>query len=394
MNFMAPPLNAGSIKDALKKLDVDLVEVSLQDILASQFLTAIDEEDIDLVKANEINDNLASGGDSDITERLEFLDTMNSRKFLEDLGPNYRTRYLVHNFKPEHGNYTNFTIAISSRLKDEDWLVPLSSSDAHFCANSITELTELLGIPELNRDKLQKSFSPIGMKYDSIESQWSLSDISIKFDCNSVQSTNVSDLKVIDNPSLDLVRAVQKALNYFGFDVGKADGVKGKKTGDGLKSYMNCLGQTATPLFLEAEIDYLLARYENTKSLKGSGNCQDLLKHRPVQVLFNLATIEIVPKLNAEKMLPIIWLACTQEKVRNQTFIYDGSDETANEMRLIIYGVDLAENKIYGESKGTVSNTVEVTDTMINFSKERELDKKSFDYVFFEGKINRVSGAF
>ena len=70
MNFMAPPLNAGSIKDALKKLDVDLVEVSLQDILASQFLTAIDEEDIYLVKANEINDNLASGGDSDITERL------------------------------------------------------------------------------------------------------------------------------------------------------------------------------------------------------------------------------------------------------------------------------------------------------------------------------------
>ena len=93
-------------------------------------------------------------------------------------------------------------------------------------------------------------------------------------------------------------------------------------------------------------------------------------------------------------MLPIIWLACTQEKVRNQTFIYDGRDETANEMRLTIYGVDLAENKIYGESKGTVSNTVEVTDTMINFSKERELDNESFDYVFFEGKINRVSGAF
>ena len=157
---------------------------------------------------------------------------------------------------------------------------------------------------------------------------------------------------------------------------------------------MKCLDLTPTSVLLKAETDYLLSRYEASSSQKSSGNCEELLKHRPTKIIHNLATIEIVPILNAEKMLPIIWLACTQEKVRTELFLFDESDETVNDMKLNIYGVDLAENKLLGESKNIITDTVEITDTMIDYSKEREFDNKNFDFMVLQGRINRVSGAY
>jgi hypothetical protein len=394
MNFLALPSNAGLIKDALNKLDVNSLDMSFRDIIEGQFIGSIEEEDAESVKARTIIENQTSGGDTDISGRLQFLDSMKSQKSIDYEETNYTTRYLVHNFKASHGNYSKLTISIFSNIKKEDWFVPRSSVDARFCESLTSEIIEILGIPDTNRDMLRDSFPEYGVKFDNIEAQWSSNDISIKFDCNSTQSNSFGDYKIIHDPSPELVLSVQKALNYFGFNAGKADGVMGKKTGEGIKAFSECLDRIPSTNFREAEIDYLLGSYENIKARKSSGNCEDLREDQPVQAIFNWTTIDIVPKSKAEKLLPIIWLACTKEKTRKQIFISGGTDETINEMALVVYGVDLAEKKIIGESKGTVSDTVKITDTMINFSKEHEPRNKIADFVVHTGRINRISGAF
>lgn len=68
---------------------------------------------------------------------------------------------------------------------------------------------------------------------------------------------------VPDSPEKAQNRQIQTALNYFGFDVGTADGVMGNRSSNAIKDFQKLYGFPETGALTEAERGILFDAYEN-----------------------------------------------------------------------------------------------------------------------------------
>ncbi len=69
-------------------------------------------------------------------------------------------------------------------------------------------------------------------------------------------------VSVAPSPARLETRDVQKSLNYFGFDAGAVDGVRGRRTRNAISDFQAYMGYPATGQLTTFEKDFLLASYD------------------------------------------------------------------------------------------------------------------------------------
>lgn len=388
-------LSSYEMSTELKKLEVDFEKVNFEQILSSRFVTQLPFKNIEEMKLD-IKSEL-NGGENDeaLNGRLDFLDGLISEQFLEQTYADRYNRFLLHKFKPYAGGYSRLTI--SSSLEFAEGVTILKSDDEFkFCNQQLAELSDMFGKANAVRDLIPDTFQLHSLLVGSLDAQWFKGDFSIDFSCNMsfTRSNFRFSTASLRNPKKELVKEVQSALNFFGFSVGVADGIHGRKTRSGIATFQKCIKQIGAGDYVKGEVDFLLKSHDQLSKLKSNGNCDDLERLLPIKPVLVWAKLSLVPAESTKKINPIDWLICTAKSQRIELYGFEEFNETNEINSNSLYGVDFAEGKVFAENKMQFRENVKISDALIEFTNSFKSDDGTFDNVIIETSINRMSGEY
>ena len=342
----------------------------------------------------EYGDNDGSG-EEDEAGRLKRIKQLNSSikiSINHDQTDIEQVSLLLEKYNQSNGD--DYKLHIFYYMGNEEYK-KYSEFDFNRCGAELKELSQQLGSPDIIRDLSYPSVNlpSILVDYQALQAAWKISKGMVEFDCSTTISSQFLLEQFLPDVSWDdqsQTKAIQKYLNFFGFDAGKPDGKFGKKTKLAVTKFQNCLREISNGVLSQDQYEFLVETYQSLSSYKTLSDCTALKRALPRKVLYHLASLEFKAAARSRNIAPITWLQCNFETSRTEMFKFD-KDKTSPSNLLLTVGVDFESNTIFSEWKKVLSEAL-ITTGKIEFNRNEKNNQGSFDRVSVDSEINRMNG--